>query len=374
MTSILDELKKGRWPSFVKELEKTGDERIVKYYEKCLKDKKPYFGHGGIVGVTGYEAGVIGRVAVGEAAKILPEFHLFRILPPAGYFYTTDVLRKICDWVDKWGCKLLNFHGATYNLQAFGIPRDKLDPAFEELAKIGFDLGGSGPDVRTAACCMGPALCEWALIDTLDIYTTLMKEYIFDIHRPRFPYKFKIKISGCPNDCTASGARSDLAVIGIWRDDIKIDEDALKKYKDEELEMVAKRCPSGAITYKNGKFEINNDACTRCMYCINVLHDALKPGDDRGASILIGARARGRYGAFLAWVLVPFMKLEPPYKELKELIDKILDWWDEHGNPKERVGETIYRIGFGKFLKDIGIEPKPQMVYRPRSNPFWKYF
>ena len=39
-----------------------------------------------------------------------------------------------------------------------------------------------------------------------------------------FPYKSKIKISGCPNDCVASVARSDISVIGTWRDNIRIDQ------------------------------------------------------------------------------------------------------------------------------------------------------
>jgi dissimilatory sulfite reductase alpha subunit len=33
----------------------------------------------------------------------------------------------------------------------------------------------------------------------------------------------------------------------------------------------------------------------------------------------------------------------------------------------------VYRIGMGKFLREVGMEAVPQMVYRPRANPyvFW---
>jgi sulfite reductase alpha subunit len=72
-------------------------------------------------------------------------------------------------------------------------------------------------------------------------------------------------------------------------------------------------------------------------------------------------------------VLVPFIKAEAPYTELKELIEKIIEWWAEHGKNRERIGELIDRMGMGVFLKEIGLKPVPQMVHAPRSNPyiFW---
>jgi sulfite reductase alpha subunit len=109
------------------------------------------------------------------------------------------------------------------------------------------------------------------------------------------------------------------------------------------------------------------------MHCINRMPKALRPGLERGATILIGGKAPIMKGAYLAWVLVPFMKMEPPYTEFKELAQKIWDWWDEHGKSRERIGELIERMGMARFVKDIGLKPIPQMVSRPRSNPyiFW---
>jgi sulfite reductase alpha subunit len=64
------------------------------------------------------------------------------------------------------------------------------------------------------------------------------------------------------------------------------------------------------------------------------------------------------------------MKLEPPYKELKELILKIQDWWDENGKSRERLGELINRVGMRTFLKAVGLKPIPQMVKSPRTNSY----
>ncbi|MCL0091626.1 hypothetical protein M1N57_02005, partial [Dehalococcoidales bacterium] len=73
---------------------------------------------------------------------------------------------------------------------------------------------------------------------------------------------------------------------------------------------------------------------------------------------------------YLSWVLVPFMKMEPPYTELKELLEKIWEWWDENARVRERLAELIERLGLRTFLRAMGLKPTPQMVYEPRSNPY----
>jgi dissimilatory sulfite reductase alpha subunit len=50
------------------------------------------------------------------------------------------------------------------------------------------------------------------------------------MHRPALPYKFKFKVSGCPNDCMNSIERADFAVIGTWRDDMKVDQAEVKAF------------------------------------------------------------------------------------------------------------------------------------------------
>ena len=80
------------------------------------------------------------------------------------------------------------------------------------------------------------------------------------------------------------------------------------------------------------------------MYCINKI-PGVRPGGDRGVAILVGGKMRGKYGPMLAKVLVPFMKVESPYEELKDLLQRIWEWWDENGKTRERVGELIDRVG-----------------------------
>jgi sulfite reductase alpha subunit len=301
-----------------------------------------------------------------------------RVNHPAGWFYTTAALRTICDLWEKHGSGLTNLHGATGDIILLGTRTEGIEPAFAELTENGFDLGGSGSVIRTPSCCVGPARCEWACFDTLDLTYDLTLHYQDEIHRPSLPYKFKIKASGCPNDCVAAIARADLSIVGTWRDAIEIDQEAVREALagDDAPDIAADvigKCPSKCMTWDGRDLAIDSSACSRCMHCINVLPKALRPGRERGACLLIGGKAPIVSGAMLSSVLVPFMKLEPPYTELKELIGRILELWAEEGKNRERVGEFIQRVGLGNFLEAIGLEPQPEMVKHPRENPYVFY-
>ena len=73
-------------------------------------------------------------------------------------------------------------------------------------------------------------------------------------------------------------------------------------------------------------------------------------------------------------LLVPFIKVEEPYDEIKEVIEGVWDWWMEEGKNRERLGELMKRQGFQRLLEAAGIQPDARHVIEPRSNPyiFWK--
>jgi len=197
-----------------------------------------------------------------------------------------------------------------------------------------------------------------------------------ELHRPMFPYKFKFKMAGCPNDCVASVARADMSIIGTWRDGIQQDDAEVKKYADDGLDIfndVVMNCPARCMKWDGAKLEIDNGACRKCMHCINAMPKALAPGKDRGATVLLGSKAPIVEGALLSSVLIPFWKPEAPYEDLKDLVEEIWDVWSEEGKNRERVGEFIQRVGMGNFLEAIGLDPEPEMVAHPRENPYVFY-
>jgi sulfite reductase alpha subunit len=379
-TPLLDELESGGWPSFLKEIKKSAKTNkmangLLGQLETSYQEKISHWKHGGIVGVMGYGGGVIGRYSdLNEKYPDVSHFHTIRVNQPAGWFYTSDILRKLCDIWEKRGSGLTNVHGSTGDLVFLGTTTDELEPIFSDLQELDFDLGGSGSDMRTPSCCVGQARCEWACFDTMNFTHDLTMHFQDELHRPAFPYKFKVKSAGCPNDCVAAKARADLSVIGTWRDDIQVDQKEAKAYADAGMDImrdICMNCPTKCIDWDGNEIKVDNENCVKCMHCINAMPKALAPGKERGATLLLGAKAPIVEGAMLSSVIVPFVEMVPPYDDVKELIEAIWDLWGEHGKNRERVGELILRSGgMGRFAEEIGLDVVPEMVAYPRDNPY----
>lgn len=390
-TPMLDELQKGEWPSFISGIKKLRDEHpvariqgmagdLLGQLEHSYETRKGYW-KGGTVSVFGYGSGIIPRFSeVGDQFPESREFHTVRVQPPAGNFYTTDMLRQLADSWEKYGSGLITFHGQTGNIMFIGVDTENTQAFFDEVNDYGFDLGGAGPCVRTGQSCVGSARCEQSCCNEHRIHRTLLNRFTDDVHRPSLPYKFKFKVSGCGNDCMNSIERSDFAVIGTWRDEMKIDQDAVKEIIGTKglgrkfiRNSVVTRCPTNAITLRDDDtLEVDDANCVRCMHCLNVMPKALSPGDDKGVSILIGGKRTLRIGDLMGTMVIPFMKLDKDedYEALVELAENIIDYWAENGLEHERCGEMIERIGLAAFLEGVGIAPDPNMVNHPRTSSY----
>ncbi len=380
-TPLLDQLESGPWPSFVSDLKREAESRaknergidyqipadvvedILGVMELTYVHKRTHWKHGGIVGVFGYGGGVIGRYC--DQPEMFPgvaHFHTLRVNQPGGKYYTTEYLEKICDLWERRGSGITNMHGSTGDIILLGTHTPQLEEIFWELThNLGQDLGGSGSNLRTPSDCLGMSRCEYACYDTQALCYDLTMEYQDYLHRPAFPYKFKFKFDGCPNCCVASIARADMSFIGTWRDEIRIDQKAVAAYVGGELKPnagahsgrdwgpfdiqkeVIDLCPTRCMSWDGKKLTIDNGECTRCMHCINVMPRALKVGNDRGLSILVGAKAPILDGAQMSSLLVPFVKVEPPYTEIKEIIEK-----EDPHHPinDEEISELLRKEGF----------------------------
>jgi len=404
-TPLLDQLETGPWPSFVTGLKRLAKDKdymvdVLGHLEHSYKTRKGYW-KGGTVGVIGYGGGVIPRFTEikddkGEPVfKDAAEFHTLRIMPPPGMHYDTGTLRKFCDIWEKYGSGLIALHGQSGDIMMQGCTTENVQKAWDEINVMGFDMGGAGPAVRTSMSCVGAARCEQSCFDEAKAHRMVVNNFLDDIHRPALPYKFKFKFSGCGNDCMNSIQRADMAVIGTWRDNMGTDDELGKKWfakhgMSELVNDVIGMCPTRAIQLKDAgavskgahissvklddkqALEINNKDCVRCMHCINVMTGALSPGQDKGATILIGGKRTLKIGDLMGTVVVPFfdLKTDEDYEKLVELAKTIVDFFAENALEHERTGEMIERIGLVNFLEGIGLDIDPNMVSSPRMNPY----
>jgi sulfite reductase alpha subunit len=404
-TPLLDQLETGPWPSFVTGLKRLAKDKdymvdVLGHLEHSYKTRKGYW-KGGTVGVIGYGGGVIPRFTEIKNEKGEPvfkdatEFHTLRIMPPPGMHYDTGTLRKFCDIWEKYGSGLIALHGQSGDIMMQGCTTENVQKAWDEINMMGFDMGGAGPAVRTSMSCVGAARCEQSCFDEAKAHRMVVNTFLDDIHRPALPYKFKFKFSGCGNDCMNSIQRADMAVIGTWRDNMATDDDLGRKWfakhgLSELVNDVIGMCPTRAIQLKDASavskgahissvklddkqaLEINNKDCVRCMHCINVMTGALSPGQDKGATILIGGKRTLKIGDLMGTVVVPFfdLKKDEDYEKLVELAKTIVDFFAENALEHERTGEMIERIGLVNFLEGIGLDIDPNMVSSPRMNPY----
>lgn len=385
-TPMLDELEKGPWPSFISGFKRLRDDHPSEHINKAVGDllgqlehsyetRKGYW-KGGTVSVFGYGGGIIPRFSeVGDAFPESKEFHTLRVQPTPGNYYTTDMMNQLADSWEKYGSGLITFHGQTGNIMFIGTDTDRIQHFFDEINDYGWDLGGAGPCVRTAMSCVGAARCEQSCANEHAIHRHLVNEFTDDVHRPALPYKFKFKVSGCPNDCQNAIERADFAVIGTWRDDMKVDQAEVKNFIEAKgrqyiIDNVVTRCPTNCMTLAdNDELTVDNSNCVRCMHCLNVMTKALSPGDDKGVSILIGGKRTLKIGDLMGTVVVPFKALNTAedYEELVEMAGDIIDFFAENALEHERTGEMIERIGLVNFLEGIDIDVNPHMVSSPRQ-------
>ncbi len=226
--------------------------------------------------------------------------------------------------------------------------------------------------------CVGHARCEMSCYDEVKAHRSVINAFLDEMHRPALPYKFKFKFSGCGNDCVNAIHRADFAVIGTWRDAMKVDQEAVRTFVRERgrkytIDAVISMCPTRALSLNDDDtLDVDNRSCVRCMHCLNVMNKALSPGDDRGAAILVGGKRSLKVGDLMGIVIVPFMKLDTDedYEKLVEFGRRLIDFFAENALEHERIGETIDRIGLPAFLEAIEVDPDPNMVNHPRTSSY----
>ena len=168
-TILLDELEDGPWPSFVSGLKRLRDS-TDKQYAPMMNDLLGQLEHsyettrgywkGGTVGVFGYGGGIIPRFS--EVAEDYPEskeFHTLRVMPPAGNaLYNGFSAQTFVMYGKEHGSGLIAFHGQSGDIMFQGATTENVQHAFDGLNKIGLDLGGAGPALRTSMSCVGAPL------------------------------------------------------------------------------------------------------------------------------------------------------------------------------------------------------------------------
>ena len=118
----------------------------------------------------------------------------------------TDTLRRLADVADKYGLQALKITSAA-RIAMVGIKEENVNDIWMEL---GMSPGSAvGLCVRSIKACPGTTFCKRGLQDSLTLGLKLDEKY----HGMQLPGKFKMGVSGCPNQC-AETCIKDIGLVG----------------------------------------------------------------------------------------------------------------------------------------------------------------
>lgn len=211
-----------------------------------------------------------------------------------------------------------------------------LDKAGRELERADIVMGACGPRIRVIVACPGLSTCRWGIIDTKKIAAVLDNKYF----RQSTPYKFKIGVTGCPNNC-AKANENDIGIGGgllpVWNSE-----------KCSNCDLCVNVCPPGAIIKLKNEYKLDIKSCFYCSICTSSCPMDSWEVKKTGYSLWIG----GTMGKFprLGTLLKPLIETE---EELYGLIDKAIGYYRKNGRTKERFGHLLDRIGQEKAMEEI---------------------
>lgn len=118
-----------------------------------------------------------------------------------------DTLRKIADVAEKYSAGALKLTSAA-RIAIVGLKEEDVEKVWNDL---GMDKGAAtGLCVRSVKACPGTTFCRRGIQDSLGVGLTLDEKY----HGLELPSKFKIGVSGCPNQC-AETCIKEIGLVGM---------------------------------------------------------------------------------------------------------------------------------------------------------------
>lgn len=226
-------------------------------------------------------------------------------------------------------------------IECQGIHYDNIEKFQEYIAKEGLVTGGTGSKVRPIVACKGTT-CQYGLIDTFGVSEEIHERFFNGYASVKLPHKFKIGVGGCPNNCVKPDL-NDVGIIGQLIPNYESDDcSGCKKCG------VIESCPVNAAKLVDDILEIDNNTCNNCGRCVGKCHfDCIEDGTV-GYKIYIG----GRWGKKVAHG-IPVSKIFTSKEEALDVVEKLILLYREQGQTGERLSQTIDRIGFESFEKEL---------------------
>lgn len=221
-------------------------------------------------------------------------------------------------------------------IEIHNVLSENLDRARVGLAAANVGMGACGPRIRIIVACPGSSTCRWGLIETKEIARYLDQQYF----GKELPHKFKISVTGCPNNC-AKATENDLGIMGgvfpEWHNDTCT-----------HCDSCIYSCPRHAIAREGDRYAVKREDCILCGTCIAVCPASSWTAARRGYTLFIGGTMgkKPRFGTRI-------QDLIEEKERLYLLIQKAIGYYCTHGKARERFGHLMDRIGAARVKEEI---------------------
>jgi anaerobic sulfite reductase subunit C len=262
------------------------------------------------------------------------DLYLIRLRTVGGGM-TIEELKTVAEVSQKYGNGQVHLT-TRQAIEIHNIPVDNLQAAREEIEEAGIILGVCGPRGRGIVACPGKATCTSGLIETRELAEEFDRTYL----RMPAPHKFKIGISGCPNNCSKP-IENDVGIMG----------GVLPNWSKETCtacQLCVNICPTNAIEQKNKGFILNSTRCILCGLCISNCPSSAWTVQKTGYTLYLG----GTMGK-IPRLGTKAKALIETKEELVDLVRKAFEFYVAHGRKKERFGHTLDRIGVDQAFAQI---------------------
>lgn len=221
------------------------------------------------------------------------------------------------------------------------VHQDQLDNALAAIQEAGLVTASCGPRVRTVTACQGTRVCRHGLIDTKSLAERIATHF----NGAEAPHKFKIGVTGCPNNC-----------LKAEENDVGIKGNAIVEWLEADCiqcGICKPICPVNAIDLTEGRITIDTERCIGCGGCAKLC-------PQKSFTLQTGYRISfgGLFGRQIATgtVLKPFVKSPD---DVIQVITRALQFYRLYGKKGERFGKALQRVGINKlqeFLQDEQVE------------------
>ena len=112
---------------------------------------------------------------------------------------SAEQMQRVCVAAERFGSGDIALT-MRMSVELPGVPFENTQPLKDFLEPAGLCVGGTGPKVRPVVACKG-SYCQFGRIDTLGIALLIHERFYEEYRGTKLPNKFKIGVGGCPNSC-----------------------------------------------------------------------------------------------------------------------------------------------------------------------------